>query len=133
MEAIFQYVLEQFYAVYQPEQPFDIHYGLNGTSRIQIKPSGSAFFENTAPFPNSSPIYYTWQNKKIPFWFETSIQAEIMHFTADKAIIPVDIIANSFYFLSGWQEYYSTVRDKYGRFPYAASLQRNINVLRYRW
>ncbi len=129
MEAMFQYVLDQFYAVYQPDQPFDIHYGLNGTSRIQIKPSESSFFENTAPFPNSSPIYYAWQDKKIPFWFETAVKDKLVHFMADQAIIPVDIIANSFYFLSGWQEYYSTVRDKYGRFPYAASLQKKYQCI----
>jgi len=129
MEALFRYVLNQFYAIYRPQQPWDIAYGLNGSSRIQIKPGATAFFENSAPFPATPPIYYTWQNQAIPFWFESAVQPEIIKFEKGQAIIQVDIIANAFYFLSGWQEYYSTVRDQYGRFPYQASLQKKYGFI----
>src|SRR3712207_2878598 len=117
MEAIFQYVLAQFFAIYSPNQVFDIQYGLDKQSRIQINRTESTFFENTAPFPETPPVYYIWQNQEIPFWFTSSAVKDLITYVDDKAIIQVDIIANIFYFLSGWQEYYSTTRDTYGRFP----------------
>ncbi|PSR52450.1 hypothetical protein AHMF7605_02375 [Adhaeribacter arboris] len=129
MEAIFQYVLAQFYAIYSPGQVFDIQYGLDKQSRIQIHRSESTFFENTAPFPEKAPVYYTWQNQKIAFWFTSSELKEFVTYVDDKAIIQVDIIANVFYYLSGWQEYYSSQRDTYGRFPYAESLQKKYGFI----
>ncbi|QNF34189.1 hypothetical protein HUW51_16205 [Adhaeribacter swui] len=129
MEAIFRYVLDQFNIIYQLQAPVEIYYGLNNTSRIQIKAAQTAFFQNTSPFPDAPPVYYTWKNQKIPFWFESLPTEEIITLINGKAIIQVDIIANAFYFLSGWQEYYSAERDQYGRFPYRASLQHQYNFI----
>ncbi len=124
MEAIFRYVLDQFNLIYKPEQLFDIHYGLNTTSQIQIKPGNTDFFKKNLSLPDKPPVYHSWQNQQIPFWFEAEHAQEIITYSDGKAIIQVDVIANIFYFLSGWQEYHSTVRDKYGRFPYQESLQK---------
>ena len=123
MDAIFAYVLDQFYAVYQPAQPFDISYGVDGRSRIQITRTTSSFFQRTDPWPAHLPVYFSWRETKLPFWFDHSPNDPIISLTEGQAIIRADIIAGAFYFLSGWQEYYSTVRDKYGRFPYHESLQ----------
>ncbi len=129
MEAVFRYVLDQFYLIYQSQQALDIYYGLNNNSRIQIKPSQTDFFKNTAALPDQAPSYYSWKNQQIPFWFEEEPVDEIITFSEGKAVIQVDIIANAFYFLSGWQEYYSPVRDKYGRFPYRESLQKKYGFI----
>ena len=40
-----------------------------------------------------------------------------------------DLIAGSFYFLSGWQEVFSRERDGFGRFPALASLQAKFDLL----
>ncbi len=118
------YVLDQFYAVYQPGRFFDISYGLNHTSAVQIKRTATRFFEHTAPRPDQLPVYYTWQHTAVPFWFdEPGGNNEVILFTHGQAIIQADIIAGAFYFLSGWQEYHAPERDQYGRFPYTASLQ----------
>ena len=122
-ERIFEYVIDQFYAIFQPNQTFDISYGLNSQSRIQITPTSSAFFENSQPLPEEAPVYYEWQGFKVPFWFDTKSGDEVILYEEDKAIIQPDIIAGGFYFLSGWQEYHSSRRDQYGRFPYQESLQ----------
>ncbi|QMU28985.1 polysaccharide deacetylase family protein [Adhaeribacter radiodurans] len=129
MEAIFKYVLAQFYNIYSPQQSFEIHYGLNNQSRIQITQTKFTFFEQTAPFPETPPTFYTWKNQKIPFWFGAPEVKEIITYVGDQAVIKADIIANAFYFLSGWQEYYSTQRDNFGRFPYAESLQSKYDFI----
>jgi len=41
----------------------------------------------------------------------------------------VDIIANVFYFLSGWQEVFSRERDGFDRFPAQSSLQAKFDLL----
>ncbi len=123
METILAYVLDQFYAVYQTVQFFDISYGLNNSSAVQINRTATSFFENPGPWPEVQPIYYQWKNTAVPFWFDEPTGQEVVQFTQGKAIIQADVIAGAFYFLSGWQEYYATDRDRYGRFPYTASLQ----------
>ncbi len=40
-----------------------------------------------------------------------------------------DIVGSIFYWLSGWQETYSPERDRFGRFPYAASLQARLGCV----
>ena len=129
MEAIFRYVLDQFYLIYKSQQVFDIHYGLNNTSQIQIIPSNTTFFKKTSVLPDKPPVYYFWQNQQIPFWFEEAKTPAIITYPEGKAIIQVDIIANIFYFLSGWQEYHSIIRDRYGRFPYQESLQKKYGFI----
>jgi len=39
-----------------------------------------------------------------------------------------DLIASTFYWLSGWQEYTLRTRDQHGRFPYQASLQVSLDI-----
>jgi len=41
----------------------------------------------------------------------------------------VDIVASAFYFLSCWQEVFSSERDRHGRFPASASLQHQYGLL----
>lgn len=39
-----------------------------------------------------------------------------------------DLVASTFFWLSGWQEYVTRERDEHGRFTYAASLQRTLGI-----
>lgn len=39
-----------------------------------------------------------------------------------------DLIASTFFWLSGWQEFTVRARDRHGRFPYHASLQSSLNI-----
>nr|BCX01936.1 MAG: hypothetical protein KatS3mg041_1982 [Bacteroidota bacterium] len=38
----------------------------------------------------------------------------------------LDLVASAFFWVSGWQEYACSQRDRHGRFPYAASLQAHM-------
>ena len=40
-----------------------------------------------------------------------------------------DLLKSAFYLLSGYQEWYSSERDDYGRFPYKASIQYKLNII----
>ena len=44
-------------------------------------------------------------------------------------IFTQDLITSSFYLLSGLQEYKSTVKDKFGRFPFEISIQKKLGII----
>jgi peptidoglycan/xylan/chitin deacetylase (PgdA/CDA1 family) len=58
----------------------------------------------------------------VPFFFDQP-EKPLLILQDEKAVISADLISAAFYLLSGWQEYFSTERDRHGRFPYGASVQ----------
>ncbi len=104
-------------------EPLEFSYGFDGFSRIQIKKTNSNFFEKTEPQPKHI-LWKDWQDKPLPLFFDDKTTQEWL--TQDEqgnTIISYDLIASSFYLLSGWQEYYGKERDQFDRFPYQASVQ----------
>lgn len=66
------------------------------------------------------PIFLKWKNYTFPIFIHDNTKQIIN----DDGKISFDIALNSFIFLSGWLELFSPERDKHGRFPFAASLQK---------
>ncbi|CAN5753903.1 polysaccharide deacetylase family protein [soil metagenome] len=123
MDALLDYVLLHFYSLYgSPSRPFDIHYGLNGTSSVQISRSDLSFFESNDPFPEKVR-WEEWGGRQIPFFFPTPEEGPLLRIRDGQAIITQDVISSAFYLLSGWQEFHSPSRDRFHRFPYEASVQ----------
>ena len=62
-----------------------------------------------------------------------SEQDEVQWLHLHGARMPVmfdgDIVSSIFFWLSGWQEVHSAERDRYGRFPYHASLQARLGCI----
>ncbi|RMG75761.1 MAG: hypothetical protein D6707_13090, partial [Bacteroidetes bacterium] len=86
----------------------------------------TTFFSCKKVFPEHQQIL--WKNRSIPvFFFKENIKEP---FSVEDSYIKFhfDIIGNIFYFLSGWQEYYSSDRDRYGRFPFKSSVQYKLNI-----
>jgi peptidoglycan/xylan/chitin deacetylase (PgdA/CDA1 family) len=86
------------------------------------------FFAETAPYP-AAPNWREWRGQRVPFFFDDNPEGELLTLTPGKARINADVVAAAFYLLSGWQEYFSAVRDRHGRFPYAASVQKQYGFV----
>ena len=121
------YVLEHFALAY-PGAPTGV-IGYAGTQAlIEIADFGEVFFRQTQAYP-AAPSWRDWQGQSIPFFFDNRPEIPLLVFQDDKVFISADLISAAFYLLSGWQEYFSTERDRHGRFPYAASVQKKYGFV----
>ncbi len=116
------YVLRHFELAYSGAPRVSVGYA--GTQpQVEVAELSAGFFEGSSTYP-TAPSYREWLGRRIPFFFDNPAAHDLVVFTGNKAIISADIISAAFYLLSGWQEYYSGERDRHGRFPYAASVQK---------
>lgn len=82
---------------------------------IPLKPKTAAFFSERQRLLAAELRTIHWDGEDWPIPF------------ADEGGV-ADIIASTFFWLSGWQEYTTIERDQHGRFPYHASLQSSLNI-----
>ncbi|MFC5271732.1 DUF7033 domain-containing protein [Adhaeribacter terreus] len=120
-EIIFKYVWSHFCSLYPKAKNLRVAYGENENAAVKISACGLSFFSKNLPFPKDI-CWQNWHEQRIPFLFQTK-RTEVISEAENTVIINADIIAAAFYFLSGWQEIHSLERDRFGRFPYKASLQ----------
>ena len=121
------YVLRHFALAY-PSAPA-VRIGYAGTRpQVEVADLSGGFFSEINPYP-PAPHWHDWQGQRVPFFFDNAAKNELLIFTENRVIISADIISAAFYLLSGWQEYFSSERDRHGRFPYAASVQKIYNFV----
>lgn len=121
------YVLRHFGLAY-PGAPA-VSIGHAGTQpQVEVADLSDNFFSGINPSP-PAPHWREWQERQIPFFFDNSPEKQLLIFRENKVIISADIISAAFYLLSGWQEYFSSERDRHGRFPYAASVQQKYDFV----
>ena len=98
-------------------------------ARIVIGSGEDEFFSSTAPYPafvSTRP----WGGRDLPFLFDDQSGESPLELRPDgTALIKPDIVSAAFYLLSGWQEYHSAKRDRHGRFPYEASVQKQYDFV----
>jgi len=121
------YVLRHFRLAYADVPAVSIGYG-DSQPAIEIADGASSFFQQTAPYP-ATPNFREWAGQLLPFFFDSQPEAPLLKLTSGHAFIGADVISAAFYLLSGWQEYFSEVRDRHGRFPYAASVQQQYGFV----
>lgn len=66
--------------------------------------------------------------EQIPILFPLSEEKIYYRVVNNNLVFTDDILKSSFYLLSGFQEYNCTEKDKYGRFPYAKSIQSTLGI-----
>jgi len=121
------YVLRHFRLAY--EQVPDVSVGYAETRpAITIADAAGAFFQQATAYP-SAPNFRDWAGQRVPFFFDSQPKLPLLELGAGVATIHADLIAGAFYLLSGWQEYFSDIRDRHGRFPYAASVQQQYGFV----
>jgi peptidoglycan/xylan/chitin deacetylase (PgdA/CDA1 family) len=125
-EARLAYVLRHFQLAY-PDAP-TVSVGYAGVQpQVEIAELAAGFFAGNIPYP-ADPTWREWQGQRLPFFFDQPAKP-LLVLQEGKAIISADIISAAFYLLSGWQEYFSSERDRHGRFPYAASVQKKYGFV----
>ena len=126
-EARLAYVLRHFRLAYPDAPNVDIGHA-GSRSAITVTDGAGSFFQQNTPYP-AAPNYRNWAGQRFPFFFDNRPEAPLLSLSLGRAKIEVDIISAAFYLLSGWQEYFSDARDRHGRFPYAASVQKQYGFV----
>ncbi|WP_305007805.1 DUF7033 domain-containing protein [Hymenobacter aranciens] len=119
----------QHFALAHEGLPEDLPIGYD-TARggVVLDDNSAGFFVKTAPYP-AAPNWREWSGQQVPFFFDPHPEKPLLELAPGTACINADIISAAFYLLSGWQEYFSAERDRHGRFPYAASVQRQYGFV----
>ena len=128
MQNYLDYILSVFYTVYQKPPSCTVGYGEDESADVLIANHTSHFFSKEISQP-TSVSWKEWKGQKIPFFYVSEEGRPIITEKDDKVIINVDVIGSAFFFLSGWQEFYSTNRDALGRYPYKESFQSKHDIL----
>ena len=121
------YVLHHFRLAYPGAPAVSIGY-VGQQPQVEIAELSAGFFDGNLAYPGE-PNWRDWLGQQVPFFFDNSSVEALHIFQPGKVFISADIISAAFYLLSGWQEYFSTERDRHGRFPYAASVQQKYNFV----
>ncbi len=99
-----------------------IYYGTNPDNvttsawRIGLCGTTLSFFDENSPEPPHDRMV-TLAGFDVPSLFECTGDA------------PFDVVAATFFFLSGWQEVFSESRDEHGRFLFETSLQHRLDFV----
>ena len=126
-EARLAYVMRHFWLAYPRAPNVDIGYA-NSRPAITVVDEAGRFFEQNGAYP-AAPNHRDWAGQRFPFFFDSQPKAPLLERSSGRVTINADIISAAFYLLSGWQEYFSGMRDHHGRFPYAASVQQQYGFV----
>ena len=122
------YVLKNF-QLYYDIGGLHITYGDEKEGKILITRSAQElFFSNKQDINPDEIIWKEWKGRRIPFLFDEDDNSEIITVEDGFVRINYDIIASSFYFLSGWNEYLNPQKDQYGRVVYQHSMINKLNT-----
>lgn len=121
------YVMRHFHLVYPSAPVITVGYA-DSQPQVTIAEASGNFFAENNPYP-TAPNWREWLGQRIPFFFDNAPAQPLISYAEGQAFVSADIISAVFYLLSGWQEYFSTERDQHGRFPYAASVQRQYGFV----
>ncbi len=130
MENKTKYILNTFFTYHKIDRSkIDIHYGINLESKIQIKQSELIYiFNDNFDINYKNVVYKKWLNTDIPFLFDRNTEKEIFEEIDGNIIINYDIIASSFYLLSGYSETVAEEKDELGRILYKNSIQHKLKI-----
>lgn len=122
MQSPLDYITFTWHKQFQLEKPLPFSYGGNGEG-LHITDAGRDFLNGASQPDLENPDWFEWNGQPIPDFFGKQSPESVIDETNDETLVNVDIIANSFLFLSGWQETHYTGRDELGRFPFKQSIQ----------
>lgn len=122
------YVLRHFRLAYAAVPEFSMGYR-DTHLQLKIAEGDGGFFQGTLLYP-PAPTWREWRGRRLPVFFDAHPEKPLLELLpGGRALMHADLISAAFYLLSGWQEYFSGERDQHGRFPYAASVQRQYGFV----
>ena len=108
MSHIKNYILFNFFHIYEPSEVVNIVYGEDdGLSKIFIPDLSNGFFSKKSIIDTSKIVFKVVGGENIPFLFGVP-DVNPFEMANGKVVFNDDIFASAFYFLTGWQELSST-------------------------
>lgn len=123
-----KYVVDTFWSIYDSSHQVAIDYGQISGPGVRVYDSETSIFSEQTSLSESDFRDFNRLDKKIPFPFVADTN-ELIEMTNEGVRVNFDVIAAAFYFLSGWQEFVSDVRDMYDRYPFAESIQEKLKIV----
>ncbi len=127
LKSIAEFVLKNF-GLYYRFNVNAIAYGTNDGQVVIKKQVDDSFFQQGTDLNFKSVIRKEWKGSTIPFCFAGDTDSEIITVNHNQVIINYDIIASSFYFLSGWNELVNPERDYLGRSSYKSGAIHALDI-----
>ena len=128
MIKIFDYFLKNYRLYYQIGN-IDINYGTNAEAKILIAKSiEDSFWDKMQDIDIKDVVWKEWKGVKIPYCFDKENDKDILTIDNGSIIINYDIVASTFYFLSGWNEYVNSKKDEFGRVAYKNSIIAQLKI-----
>ncbi|HUS86924.1 MAG TPA: polysaccharide deacetylase family protein [Bacteroidales bacterium] len=131
------YVLDIFKKIYDTPDLYDYLSYTDCTltsSGVLVKQSEQSInlFSKNELFDLKTVAYADWDDRSLPFLLNSSsdLIQEVFTVKDNLVIINYDIIAASFYLLSGWQELSPNNYDQHNRFKYSGSIQKVLGFTR---
>ncbi len=120
-EIILQYVYQHFAMNFEVNGSIETLFF--NSEQLFFPNTGESFFNSKQPKPNVIK-WKKWAAENLPLLFDSTTHNEWFELKEGKLIFNYDLPSMIFYFLSGWQEEHCTVTDKFRRFPYSESIQK---------
>ncbi|MGQ9619498.1 MAG: polysaccharide deacetylase family protein [Bacteroidales bacterium] len=115
MDIQFKYFLKNFQLFYNIRDG-EIGYSQNqGTSVIIERKIDDSFWSKEKDIDCNKVAWKNWKGVRIPFLFNHDSTKDIVVYDRGRATINYDIVASTFYFLSGWNELVNPHKDHLGR------------------
>ena len=127
MEKQLEYLLKNFSLFYNIEK-YTVGYNSKATDVSIFQGVQASFWTERKDIKITDVVWKKWKGTNIPFLFVRDISEEIISFVDGRAIINYDIVASTFYFLSGWNELVSSNEDNFGRVKYKDSIIKALNI-----
>ena len=125
---LFGYFIRNF-ELYFNIADIKISYGNQHDGQVSIvRNVEDSFWKNKTDISEGKIVWKKWKNISIPFLFNDSDKEEVLTNKDNRIIINYDIVASSFYFLSGWNEYVSSEKDDFGRVKYNSTLIHRLKI-----
>lgn len=106
---------------------------LPGVLYLYAAPEAKRLFAGNTPRQPDEVIYATWRGAEVPFLFPPALGRATTGIldtlcAGVGSVVPYDLVASAFYWLSCWEETVIADRDAHGRFPYRASLAAQLGL-----
>lgn len=132
-----RYILNLFCVTYDLDDIEEyISYSTSGIKNrsliIRPSPACDTYLSGKKEIDLRNILFKEWDNVSIPFIFNTIKESHlnIIEEKSGNVIINFDVIAASFYFLSGLYEILYPDYDNYGRFRYESTIQYKLGISR---
>jgi len=106
-----------------------LSYGKLANAQISIcKSVDDSFWHEKQDIDSQKIVWKEWKNVSIPFIFDKDNTADIISNDGNSLIVNYDIVASTFYFLSGWNEFVASDKDDFNRVKYESTLIYKLKI-----